>query len=564
MDLHEAARQGNCELVKRLLDLGCPVDESDQNGMTPLAYASQSEKATTAVLKLLIDSGADPNLAVADAGKYAVGLAASTGSIAKVQLLLDAGADICYLSKFNYSIVVHCMYGLFHSDFLTNMLQFLHVNGADLDQESDYGESPLSVASRFGRFDAVKCLLDLGANELALGWSHLMKTLVWGTDAEFQTALKDEADLGYCDRYGRSAWHLAALGPYLEKAKMLRARGIDINAKVRGGQTALMICAERGNVDMLTWLIDNGAEIEATDGFGATAVMAAAESSQVDCLGKLLCAGANPSHKDDHGGNAMSVTTDTKILRLLEDAGEDISDLSTESKRQLLGFTNQDTIECSVDDYGSGCNPRFGNANPELMEMPFWKGMIRCGCNTYRARIQFDPHERMGHPIWCFDRFGMSFTKLTDGRFVQIAGEHEDYYDPDFYIYNDVIVHDSRGKFKIYGYSKEVFPPTDFHSATLVGDFIYVIGSLGYAGTRRYGETPVYRLSTKTWSMEAVQTAGDNPGWIYKHRCRLKDGHVLVVTDGEICKRTKGAEIHEKNTSEYHLDLRSLTWVWIS
>jgi len=57
---------------------------------------------------------------------------------------------------------------------------------------------------------------------------------------------------------------------------------------------------------------------------------------------------------------------------------------------------------------------------------------------------------------------------LPDGREVLIAGEHEDYYDPDFFIYNDVVVRAPDGKFAIYGYSKEAFPPTDFHTATLL------------------------------------------------------------------------------------------------
>ncbi|MFN7290000.1 MAG: ankyrin repeat domain-containing protein, partial [Pirellula sp.] len=322
--------------------------------------------------------------------------------------------------------------------------------------------------------------------------------------------------------------------------------------------------AERGNDGMLAWLIDNRAQVDATDNTGATALIAAARASKRNCFELLLSAGANPSHKDSDGGNAMSVTCDTRILKLLEDAGEDIADLSTESKRQLLGFTNQDTIECTVDDYRSGCKPRFGDSNPEMMDVPFWKAMIRFGGNTYRAQIQFDPNEEMGHPIWCFDRFGMSFTKLTDGRFVQIAGEHEDYYDPDFCIYNDVIVHNTSGRFKIYGYPKELFPPTDFHTATLVDDFIYIIGNLGYAKARRHGETPVYRLNTKTWAMEAVQTVGDNPGWIYKHKCRLEDGYRLVVNGGTICTLSNGKESHDANTSEYELDLRSLIWARIS
>ncbi len=65
-------------------------------------------------------------------------------------------------------------------------------------------------------------------------------------------------------------------------------------------------------------------------------------------------------------------------------------------------------------------------------------------------------------------------------RLVQIAGKHEDFYDPDFYIDNDVIVHDTKGKFKIYSYPEEVFSPTDSHSATFPDRFIYIIGSIGY------------------------------------------------------------------------------------
>ena len=74
--------------------------------------------------------------------------------------------------------------------------------------------------------------------------------------------------------------------------------------------------------------------------------------------------------------------------------------------------------------------------------------------------------------MWCFDRFGTSKTALEDGRTVHIGGEHEDFYDPDFHIYNDVIVVSSSGQVAIYGYPLEAFPPIDFHSATLVGKTI--------------------------------------------------------------------------------------------
>ena len=71
-----------------------------------------------------------------------------------------------------------------------------------------------------------------------------------------------------------------------------------------------------------------------------------------------------------------------------------------------------------------------------------------------------------------------------------IAGEHEDFYDPDFCIYNDVFVERARRPPGIYRYPKDVFPPTDFHTATLVGDEIILIGSLGYRDLRRAGRSP--------------------------------------------------------------------------
>jgi hypothetical protein len=101
------------------------------------------------------------------------------------------------------------------------------------------------------------------------------------------------------------------------------------------------------------------------------------------------------------------------------------------------------------------------------------------------------------------------FGRGPDGRVVYIAGEHEDYYDPDFYIYNDVVVIDRDGSIAINGYSRDVFPPTDFHSGTLVGGAIFIIGSLGYQHQRVVGSTPVFRLDIDTMIIGPVATTGE-------------------------------------------------------
>ena len=157
-------------------------------------------------------------------------------------------------------------------------------------------------------------------------------------------------------------------------------------------------------------------------------------------------------------------------------------------------------------------------------------------------------------------RFGMSFTELPDGKFVQIGGEHEDYYDPDFCIYNDVIIHGRPGVFQIMGYTEKTFPPTDFHSATYVDGVIYIIGGLGYHGSRRFGATPIFQLDCKTWRIEAVQSTGDNPGWIYQHKARLIEPGVLVIVGGKVCKENDGEVQHVENRDRFCLDLSEMIW----
>ena len=242
------------------------------------------------------------------------------------------------------------------------------------------------------------------------------------------------------------------------------------------------------------------------------------------------------------------------------EAGEDLADIGTDVKRMLIGHSAGGSINVSPAEYRAGRARRFGRSNPEVMNVPYWDEMIRAGVNAYQPRKKFNDTDRLSEPVWCFDRFGMSFTELPDGRFVQIGGEHEDYYDPDFCIYNDVVVHEQSGEFEIMGYPEDVFPPTDFHSATVVNGDIYIIGRLGYHGTREFGTTPVYRLNCRTWSIKRVETGGDNPGWIFKHKASFDGSTGIVVSSGTICQVVDGEEQHIENADRFRLDLSNMIW----
>ncbi|MEM9792149.1 MAG: ankyrin repeat domain-containing protein, partial [Pseudomonadota bacterium] len=109
------------------------------------------------------------------------------------------------------------------------------------------------------------------------------------------------------------------------------------------------------------------------------------------------------------------------------------------------------------------------------------------------------------------------------------------------------------GQTEHFIYPKEVFPPTDFHSATLVDDQIWLIGCLGYPEQRNDKQTQVLRLSTLDFSITPVETCGVPPGWIHRHRSVLtKVG--IFVTGGKI------EPGYRDNNSTFLLNLETLVW----
>ncbi len=294
--------------------------------------------------------------------------------------------------------------------------------------------------------------------------------------------------------------------------------------------------------------------------------MCAVEHDNIKAVDALLEAGVNVNEgkKGESRETALSEVRSRAIALRLLAAGADPCHLSFEGKRALLSFEpepDENLMTASADDFRKWRLPRFGMANPECIHSEFWNAMIRSGITGFRAAELFrDEVKNDQHPVWCAQRFGQSITFLPDGRIIQIAGEHEDYYDEDFYIYNDVFVHLPDGKIDIYCYPEEVFPPTDFHSAILLGSYIYIIGALGYSGKRRYGKTPVYRLDIHSLAIETLEANGDVPGWIYKHSAIEVSPHEIRLSCGTLVTLNESGELHSDNTDSFILDVQELTW----
>lgn len=192
-------------------------------------------------------------------------------------------------------------------------------------------------------------------------------------------------------------------------------------------------------------------------------------------------------------------------------------------------------------------------------------GKLKSAYGPHRARDLFNVvMNREDGPIWTFERYGATRTELADGRVVCIGGEHEDYYDPDFYIYNDVVVFRPDEEIEIYGYPKDVFPPTDFHSATCVDDKIIIVGCLGNVKDRRPGSTPVYSLDTRSYRMSQLITSGTEPGWISRHYAEASADGVIRVHGGQVVEIKHGKQGIRRNNEKFSLDTTTSTWAQVT
>ncbi len=178
--IHIYAQQGDIAGVARKIANGVDIERLDEySQQTPLMCAVSSSTVGMDMIHFLLEHGANVNAVVQE--NTVLGLAVQSGNLDKIQLILDAGADINYQSPDGYDVLIHAMYGrdILQDQNLISTLNLLISRGAAVNGISSYGESAIKVAAHLGRFDAVKLLLNAGANPEQLGWTELMHAIVF-------------------------------------------------------------------------------------------------------------------------------------------------------------------------------------------------------------------------------------------------------------------------------------------------------------------------------------------------------------------------------------------------
>ncbi|HSM60396.1 MAG TPA: ankyrin repeat domain-containing protein, partial [Longimicrobiales bacterium] len=154
----DAAQRADLDAVRSLVREGADVNAAQPDGMTALHWAALNDDA--AIVRLLVNAGADLASTTRLGGYTALHLAARGGLAGPVAALLEGGSDPSSVSETG----VAPLHFAAESGDVASVRALLE-HGADVDQRDGHGErTPLMFATARGRIEAMRALLAAGAD----------------------------------------------------------------------------------------------------------------------------------------------------------------------------------------------------------------------------------------------------------------------------------------------------------------------------------------------------------------------------------------------------------------
>lgn len=181
-----------------------------------------------------------------------------------------------------------------------------------------------ALAVKNDRVDEVKSALARGMDPntvAADGHPVLVTAAREGNGRVVDVLLAAGARVDARNGFGDTALMMAALNGHLDIAKRLRARGASLEGS---GWTPLIYAATGGHEAMVTWLLAEGARIDAVSPNGTTALMMAVREQKRGTAELLLAKGANVSLANQDGATALAWAQradDTEMVARLKKAG---------------------------------------------------------------------------------------------------------------------------------------------------------------------------------------------------------------------------------------------------
>lgn len=244
--------------VDHCLAAGANVDTRDRFGLTPLIRASAQPFMKS--LRAFTERGADLEIAHPDSGDTALMFAIDSEQIAKVEELLNAGANP---NVRNYAGHTPLMFATERKN--RTVAAALLDRGAFIDAKDVDGLTPLMYAARSGYFEMLEMLLARGAsaNETNAKHAAVLHFAASLCPPDATTALIDAgARVNAIDVNGNTPLHCAVDKGREDIAKLLIAHGANVDIANTSDETAAALAAARGHTEIMKTLIAANADLD--------------------------------------------------------------------------------------------------------------------------------------------------------------------------------------------------------------------------------------------------------------------------------------------------------------
>jgi ankyrin len=247
--LHWAVRVDDVSMAKLLLGAGAQVTLTNRHGLTPMAIAAGNGSAS--MIGILLDAGADAN-APDPAGDTPLMSVTRVGRADAVTLLLDRGATVDAADATYQQTPLMVAVRENHPD----IVKLLIARGASVNARTRVGRTPGWVLPNSQP-----------------GFGHGIGIVRGGSPDRGRRAPTPGGmtPLMYASRDGR-----------METVRMLLDAGAEINQRDANDITPLIAAITNNHPDVARYLIERGADIKAVDWYGRTPLWAAVETRNMD------------------------------------------------------------------------------------------------------------------------------------------------------------------------------------------------------------------------------------------------------------------------------------------
>lgn len=319
--LEQALQYKNTIICEKLVKAGANLNELDDTGRTILAQSIDDKQFEFA--KILIHGGADVN-AKGEKGYSPLYEACDKSNLELCSLLIEKGADVN--SKNGKYKTPPLKAGIYPDNY--ELVELLLSHGADANGKDCDGDNVLYDISSTEDLRIVKLLIDSGADVNAVnskGLTPVLQAAGFGKLAILELFAKNKGNFLVKDTEGKTALHWAIEGaltkyneimhiPFYtgytltqEMVQFLLKKKIDVNAKNKKGQSALML-GVRGEFDqpeIAEILIRNKADVNLRDNNNNTVLMFAISNPKTVTV--LLDSKIDPAIQNNEGKTALSI-----------------------------------------------------------------------------------------------------------------------------------------------------------------------------------------------------------------------------------------------------------------